>query len=59
MAGGLREIVIDSRRCPLNFSEFTLKELERDKEGSWINDIPDGNDRSIDAVRYAVMDDVA
>lgn len=50
--------MIDSRRCPLTFSEFTLKELERDKEGSWIDDTPDGNDRSIDAVRYAVMDDV-
>ena len=43
---GLREIVIDSNRCPLAFSEFTLKEFERDKEGNWIDDIPDGNDHS-------------
>lgn len=26
--------------------------------GTWIDDIPDGNDHSIDAVRYAMMDDV-
>ena len=55
---GLREIVIDPERCPLTFSEFTLKEFEKDKEGNWIDEIPDGNDHSIDAVRYAMMDDV-
>ena len=54
---GLREIVIDSERCPLTFAEFTLKEFERDKEGNWIDEILDGNDHSIDAVRYAAMDD--
>lgn len=55
---GLHEIVIDSERCPLTFSEFTLKEFERDKEGNWIDEIPDGNDHSIDAVSYAMLDDV-
>ena len=55
---GLREIVIDSDRRPLTFAEFTLKEFERDKEGNWIDDIPDGNDHSIDAVRYAMLDDM-
>lgn len=55
---GLREIVIDPKRCPLTFSEFTLKEFERDKEGNWIDEIPDGNDHSIDAVRYALMSDM-
>ena len=54
---GLREIVIDSTRCPLTFAEFTLKEFERDRDGNWIDEIPDGNDHSIDAVRYACMDD--
>ena len=44
----LREIVIDSERCPLTFAEFTLKEFERDKEGNWIDEIPDGNDHSIE-----------
>jgi hypothetical protein len=51
------EIVIDPDRCPLTFTEFTLKEFERDKEGNWIDEIPDGNDHSIDAVRYAMLDD--
>ena len=55
---GLREIVIDSERCPLTFAEFTLKEYMRDRDGSWIDEIPDGNDHSIDAVRYAMMEDV-
>jgi phage terminase large subunit len=50
--------VLVPKRCARTFSEFTLKELEKDKEGNWINEIPDGNDRSIDAVRYAMMDDV-
>ena len=55
---GLREIVIDPARCPLTFAEFTLKEYLRDRDGSWVDEIPDGNDHSIDAVRYAMMDDV-
>ena len=55
---GLREIVIDPVRCPLAYEEFRLKEFERDRDGTWIDEIPDGNDHSIDAVRYAIMDDV-
>lgn len=55
---GLREIVIDPQRCPLTFAEFTLKEYMRDKNGAWVDEIPDGNDHSIDAVRYAMMEDV-
>lgn len=55
---GLREIVIDPERCPLTFAEFTLKEYMRDKNGAWVDEIPDGNDHSIDAVRYAMMEDV-
>ena len=55
---GLREIVIDSERCPLTFAEFTLKEYMKDRDGTWIDEIPDGNDHSIDAVRYAMMEDV-
>ena len=55
---GLREIVIDPERCPLTFAEFSLKEYERDRDGAWIDEIPDGNDHSIDAVRYALMEDV-
>ena len=55
---GLREIVIDPERCPWAHEEFRLKEYMRDRDGSWVDEIPDGNDHSIDAVRYAVMDDV-
>lgn len=55
---GLREIVIDPVRCPLAYEEFRLKEFERDRDGTWVDEIPDGNDHSIDAVRYAVMGDV-
>ncbi|EHF02191.1 phage terminase large subunit [Olsenella sp. oral taxon 809 str. F0356] len=55
---GLREIVIDPVRCPLTFEEFILKEYLRDRDSTWIDEIPDGNDHSIDAVRYAMMDDI-
>lgn len=55
---GLREIVIDPVRCPLTFEEFALCEFAKDKNGEWVEDFNDGNDHSIDAVRYAVMRDV-
>lgn len=55
---GLREIVIDPQRCPLTYEEFALKEYAKDKDGNWIDEIPDGNDHSIDAVRYAMMEDI-
>lgn len=55
---GLREIVIDPVRAPHAFEEFTLCEFARDKQGNWLDDYEDGNDHSIDAVRYAVMRDV-
>lgn len=45
-------------RCPLAYEEFRLKEFERDRDGTWVDEIPDGNDHSIDAVRHAAMDDV-
>ena len=55
---GLREIAIDPVRCPRTFKEFSLCEYERDREGNWVDDYPDGNDHSIDAVRYAMMREV-
>ena len=54
----LREIVSDLVRCPLAYEEFRLKEFERDRDGTWLDEIPDGNDHSIDAVHYAMMDNV-
>ena len=55
---GLREIVIDPNRCSEALKEFRLKEFAKDKNDQWINEIPDGNDHAIDAVRYAMMNDV-
>lgn len=55
---GLREIVIDAMRRPLAYEEFRLKEFDKDRDGTWVDEIPDGNDHPIDAVRYAVMDNV-
>lgn len=45
-------------RCPLASEKFRLKEFERDRDGTWVDEIPDGNDHSNDAVRYTMMDDV-
>ena len=37
---GLREICIDPERAPLAYEEFRLKEYERDRDGTWLDDIP-------------------
>ena len=63
MVGGTARDRDRSVRCPLAYEEFRLKEFrlkefERDRDGTWVDEIPDGNDRSIDAVRHAAMDDV-
>ena len=55
---GLREIWIDPQRCPLTWREFSLCEYAKDRDGNYIDDFPDGNDHSIDAVRYAMMQEV-
>ncbi|OUO62067.1 terminase [Collinsella sp. An271] len=55
---GLREIVIDPAACPLTLEEFRMKEYRRERDGTWTDEIPDGGDHSIDAVRYAMMEDV-
>jgi phage terminase large subunit len=55
---GLREIVIHAMRCPPAHEEFRLKEFDKDRDGTWVDEMPDGNDHPIDAVRYAVMDNV-
>lgn len=49
----LCSIVIDNERCPVAAKEFLDKEYDRDKEGNVISGYPDGNDHTIDAVRYA------
>lgn len=54
---GLREIVIDPIRCPNTYEELALCEYKKDNLGEWIEDFNDGNDHSIDALRYAYMEE--
>lgn len=49
----LVKIVIDPKRCPHTFEEFTTYEYERNKDGEVISGYPDGNNHHIDACRYA------
>ena len=51
----LRKIVIDPERTPYTFKEFTEYEYERNKDDEIISSYPDGNDHSIDSVRYALF----
>ena len=50
----LPRIVIDPERCPEVAKEFREAEYPRDKDGKIISGYPDGNDHSVDAVRYAL-----
>lgn len=54
----LEEIIIDNKRCPNTAREFLNYELEKDKEGNFKADFPDKDNHSIDAVRYALEDDM-
>lgn len=49
-----RKIVIDKRRTPNAYEEFTHYEYEKDKNENWISGYPDANNHSIDALRYAM-----
>lgn len=49
-----RKIVIDKRRTPNAYREFTEYEYERDSEGNVISGYPDANNHLIDATRYAL-----
>lgn len=51
---GLREIVIDNKKCPYTAREFLEYEFDKDKDGEIIGGYPDRNNHSIDAVRYAM-----
>lgn len=50
----LKKIVIDPVRTPYTCTEFTEYEYERNKDDEVISSYPDGNDHSIDSVRYAL-----
>lgn len=53
----LREIVIDPKRCPHTYDEFSVYEYEKSKlTGEFTAKLPDHNNHAIDACRYAVED---
>lgn len=47
-----RKIVIDPKRTPNAYKEFS--EYERDKDGNVISGYPDENNHLIDATRYVL-----
>lgn len=49
-----RKIVIDRRRTPNAYKEFTNYEYERTKDGDIISGYPDKDNHLIDATRYAL-----
>lgn len=55
---GLERIVIDPVRCPNTAREFSEYELERDTDGEFRSTYPDKNNHTIDAVRYALEDEI-
>lgn len=54
---GLDHIYIDPNRCPNAWKEFSLYELEKDRQGQWKPDPPDKDNHAIDATRYALCKD--
>ncbi|MBQ6558315.1 MAG: PBSX family phage terminase large subunit [Clostridia bacterium] len=55
----LEKIVIDRARSPNAAREFSEYELDRDKDGEFKNTYPDRDNHTIDAVRYALEDDIS
>lgn len=54
----LTAIYIDKVRCPHTYDEFTLYELEKDKNGEFKDKYPDKNNHHIDTIRYALENDM-
>lgn len=54
----IEEIIIDPERCPRAAKEFINYSLETDKNGEVKSEYPDKDNHSIDAVRYALEDDM-
>lgn len=48
----LKAIVIDPKRCPDTYAEFSAYEYERTKDGEIMSGYPDRNNHHIDGVRY-------
>lgn len=47
--------VIDPARCPNLAREVRAMEYSRSRDGTYLNDVPDGDDHWVDALRYSVM----
>lgn len=47
-----RKIVIDPKRTPHTYREFTKYEYDRDKDGNIISGYPDRDNHTIDSIRY-------
>jgi len=54
----LHAIVIDQKRCPNAWREFSMYEHERLKNGEFKSDYPDKNNHGIDDCRYAFENDM-
>ena len=52
------KIVIDRRRCPETAKEFEAYEYLKDKDGNFVSGYPDENNHFIDALRYALNDEI-
>ena len=55
----LDEIIIDNKRCPKTAEEFYNYELEPDGNDGFKDGYPDKNNHTIDAVRYALEDEIS
>lgn len=49
-----RRIIIDPKRTPNAFREFTSYEYAQTKDGEFLADVPDRDNHCIDALRYAL-----
>ena len=54
----LAHIYIDKRRCPNTYREFVGYEYERNRTGQFISAYPDADNHAIDAVRYAMENEM-
>jgi PBSX family phage terminase large subunit len=52
------KIVIDRKRCPETAREFEAYEYIKDKNGNYVSGYPDKDNHFIDAVRYALNDEI-
>lgn len=48
----LFKIVIDKKRCPVTWKEFSQAEYQQDSDGNYISAYPEDDNHCIDSVRY-------